>query len=1478
VENGTGLILGLDIGSVAIAAATVDASGTIADRFHRFHSGDIGMALAAMDKELDLSAVVAVSATGRTGAGIEADAWYDPQIAAIESVRSRYPDAGAILVVGGEKYSLARLTTYGQYAGSRSNSGCAAGTGSFLDQQAGRLGLADAAALASLACSNTGEAPKVATRCAVFAKTDLIHSQQEGYPQAAIADGLCRGLARNIIDALFKGEPVKEPVVFSGGVALNDAVLQRLREQTGLHIIRDSEAPYHGAIGAALLLLAETAQTDKAGTRPSVQANEIAVSRFTPVPDIQIQKHIPFQAASLLRNKSKLDRSDFYPALSLTQSDYPDFSAHEQYVEHSGLQYSRQEMNVEVDVYTDFVKHIKACLGVDIGSTSTKAALVDPQGAMLAGFYTRTAGRPVEAFQALLEAAEKLAEKKGITIEITGCATTGSGRAFIGGIAGADLVLDEISAHARAAVKLDPAVDTIIEIGGQDSKFTTLHDGRVTSSIMNNVCAAGTGSFVEEQARKLGVDIAAYAGRASGVRAPRVSDRCTVFMERDINHLLAAGCSVEEVLAAALHAVRENYLRKVATGKAIGKVVFFQGATAKNRALVAAFEQKLGRPILVSPYCHLTGAYGAALTLLDQGIKTTTFRGPGLCHSAIPVRTEVCELCNNHCKLTVAHAGGAEVAFGFLCGRDYGTKSYVAKKQTSPSLSAIRSKAVSVALAALDLQTRDTSAIRDTPIGDRAIMDRAANSPTQESGTRSIGLPAALSLAGELDFWQIFFSALGISTIVSNTDGTAAATGKNRMGAEFCAPIAALHGHALSLMESADFIFLPRYLEKKPDHEEGKQQYCYGTQFSSALVSQLGEADRFLMPLVEVGYTSFHVKNELHSCLAEKGKFQVTHKDISDAWGLAQRFRTTRDQQLKEAYRTGHGKTPGDIEIVLLGRPYTVLMPDMNKGVPELINSQGVQTWYQDMLEETPDSLSEILPMIRELPWGYGKQILKAAETAARTGGLYPVFITSFKCGPDSFVLDAFKSLMDAYGKPYLILELDDHDSSLGYGTRIEAAIRSFRNHWQKTAINKVSQTGHNFVAANPHYRTDLKGKTLLLPNWDELAAPLLAASLRAAGVNAVVMEETDATIRASLSTNSGQCLPLNAIVESFVHTVRKKNLDPANCAIWMARSAFSCNIPLYPHQMKFILDGMGGGFEKSMVYVGELSFLEISPLAAMDAYQSYLFAGLIRRLACRIRPYEKVKGMTDACVARAMDILVPAFEDRRRNKVKAAEEIIASFEAIPYDCSYRNALVALFGDFYVRDNSVMNQNVIQYIEENGGEVVSMPYNQYAKMIADTYFSRWMKEGRYGAWFGFSALLAASKVMEKAYYRIFDRVLEQTDPEFGDPSNEILARYGVILENSGESSENLLKTWYIKKHFPEVSLFVQLSPVFCCAGLVTEAMNRRIEDITGVPVVSLTYDGTGSSCNTVLAPYLRYPRRPTPVSALETIGASEQTG
>ena len=285
--------------------------------------------------------------------------------------------------------------------------------------------------------------------------------------------------------------------------------------------------------------------------------------------------------------------------------------------------------------------------------------------------------------------------QKNIYINIINAGTTGAGRKFTGIVVGADLIIDEITAHARAAYELNPEVDTIIEIGGQDSKFTTLRDGSVNFCVMNNVCAAGTGSFIEEQAEKLGCCLSDYSNLTEYARAPIASDRCTVFMERDLNHFLAEGFSVKEALAAALHSVRENYLAKVASENLIGKHIVFQGATAKNKALIAAFEQKLGKSIHVSRFCHLTGALGTAYMLAESELGKTRFRGLDIYREKIPVKTEICEICSNHCKITTAKVKGETAAYGFLCGRDYDSKSYVKKTTASFDLLKERKKVFS---------------------------------------------------------------------------------------------------------------------------------------------------------------------------------------------------------------------------------------------------------------------------------------------------------------------------------------------------------------------------------------------------------------------------------------------------------------------------------------------------------------------------------------------------------------------------------------------------------------------------------------------------------------------------------------------------------------------------------------------------------------------------------------------------------------
>lgn len=1445
------LVMGIDVGSVALAAVVVAPDGTVRDRYYAPHGGDIEATLRDMSGSfaaVDDCPLEAVALTGRNARKIRHDRYVDSRLACIRSVKARYPEARAILLVGGEFFSLIEFDAEGRYHGVRSNTSCAAGTGSFLDQQAGRLNLAGSAELSATALGNEDAVPLVATRCAVFAKTDLIHAQQAGHSVSGIAEGLCTGLAHNLVDTLFKDSELSGPIVFTGGVSQNEAVVRQVAALVEHEIIVDELGAVQGALGAALSYLDEIDVTEwkpwRRGAPGGPTTPETADGTERPVGP-------PPTTCSIgeLFVPSSPDRSDFYPPLTLSRSTHPDFSCYRAY-DHP-IEGRPGQPYVEVSLYEPWGERQDVYLGIDIGSTSTKAVVTDLDGRVLGGFYTRTSGRPLEATQALCEAIDRAAEGERCELAVQGSATTGSGRKFIGGIIAADEVLDEISAHARAATELDPAVDTILEIGGQDAKFTTLRNGRVTLSVMNNVCAAGTGSFLEEQAQRLGVAVEEFAMRTEGVRAPRVSDRCTVFMERDINHLLSEGHTTEEVLAAALHAVRENYLHKVAIEKNVGEVVFFQGATAKNRSLVAAFEQRLNRPILVSPYCHLTGALGAALTLRDGGVLSDRFVGVDLYRRAIPVRREVCTLCASHCKLTVAEVDGRTVAYGFLCGRDYDTESYVNRNTSGFDLIKAR-------------RALEREILREVGVGGVGVQPNPGAAGSVEE-TPLIGLPHGLFMAEDLSYWEVFFRELGLRTASSRSVKNPIARGKPLAGADFCAPVSALHGHVAALLESVDYLFLPHYLERKPEKGGGLRKFCYYSQFAPAFVAQALGGDRIVSPLVGTRFSRFHLVGELHKALASIPGARRGFTKIAAALDRADEYRRRYDERLKALYRDN--RTADDtVDVVLLGRPYSVLGPEMNKGIPEILASLGIRVFYQDQIEYRSEEVAAVEPLLKEVNWSYGAKILEVTEVVAHERGLYPVFLTSFKCGPDSFISDYVKRILDARDKPYLVLELDEHDSSVGYETRIEAAVRSFRNHLQSTPTRRRTE----YRGLQPRYSRDLpRDKWLVLPNWDDYSIPLIAAILNGQRYRALAMEETEGTIRKSLRWNNGQCIPMNALVEGYVATIRNHDLEPADCLLWIPSADFSCNIRLFPHHIREILSEYGEGMENAGVYQGLMTYTDISPIITANAYLAFMFAGLIRRIACRIRPYEIDPGATDRAVDEALAILTAMFRDPRASKVQAVQRVIDLFEPIRYDNDRRKPKVALFGDVYVRDNPVMNQDVIKYIEANGGEVVTMPFHEFTRMTVNTYFHRWVREGKLGRLVTLKPMLAALVTMEKWYYRHFEQVIGEPAPQFLEDPADILAHYGVRVDHEGESQDNLLKTWYIKKQHPDLTLFVQLNPGFCCAGLVTEAMTRRIREITGVPVLSITYDGTGGLKNDLILPYLASPPTAADYAAAE---------
>jgi predicted nucleotide-binding protein (sugar kinase/HSP70/actin superfamily) len=894
-------------------------------------------------------------------------------------------------------------------------------------------------------------------------------------------------------------------------------------------------------------------------------------------------------------------------------------------------------------------------------------------------------------------------------------------------------------------------------------------------------------------------------------------------MERDLNNFINDGYSVEELLAAVLYSVRDNYLKKVAMEGMIGQKVCFQGATARNKALVAAFEQKLGREIFVSRFCHLTGAMGINLVMQEEKVRESRFRGLHLHRVQIPVRTEICELCNNHCKLTVSRVNDEEVAYGFLCGRDYKTPKYVAREK-----------------AGFSLMTEHHKLFRTKPY-------KATGSKVR------VGIPTALHMFEEVHFWQAFFREIGIDLVTSSTDKTLLKAGKHLAGAEFCVPIESMYGHVKALADKVDYVFLPVYIETRDRSAARERNYCYYTQFSPAIVSQIGNKEtqaKFIVPEMDFSQSPKKYKTALYRSLQTMLNGEISYLTVSRAWEKAVEQTRGHSAAWKEKFTLEFNPDNGP-SVVLLGRPYVILSAEMNKNIPEYFSIRGVQCFFQDMLTISTSRSSVTREVLQKVPWHYAANILGAADYIARTPGLYPVLVTAFKCAPDSFIIEYFKKLLEAHSKPYLILQIDEHDSGVGYETRIEAALRSFRNH----ALRKDPAIKQPFPQIIPGIEKKIGEKTLLIPNWDAYSSRLLEALLRRKGIDARLLEPSELSIRKSMAHNTGQCIPINIVVQDAITYIGKYALDPASTMVWMSNSRLTCNFRLYPEYIKTLLDNYGQGMEKVTVYQGMVSNLEISINTAIQTYFVYMLGGLIRKMGCQARPFELIQGSTDQAIENSLAALEKAFAGQLDLEI-AVVEMARQFNDIQLAENGNKPEVAIFGDLFVRDHEVMNQDLISFVENAGGLVVTTPYHDYVKFTSSNVIRRMRKRGEYSMALLYRILLSLLDKLDRKYYRQLESIIGMKEKINPGNLEKHLETFNVKPYHSGESYDNLLKVFHILEHHPDLSLFVQTNPAFCCPALITEAMTRKIKAVSGVPVVTVTYDGTSEGKNDIILPYL----------------------
>ena len=916
--------LGIDIGTATVKLVLTDENKTIITTWETLHHNQPSTMLKMGITELGvfLTEAVAVGITGADALSfhkvLKDSGFLEDVPAIVEGTKLLAPSARSIMEIGSQGSRF--ITQIDQVPQFATNGHCAGGTGSFFEDQMSRLGLSieDYSELVEQATS----VPRLSGRCAVFAKTDIIHRQQEGVRTPDILLGLCYAMIKNYKATIVRDLLVDKPVAFCGGVTKNRGVIRAIKEVFSLQeneLIVPTYASFAGAVGAAL---------HASGSFTSEQL-------FLAADHMKESHH-----GSLSALPASSENTLFDPAC------------------------------------TQFPVSGKCALGIDIGSTSTDLVIIGEHNELVDYQYLRTAGNPEAAVRkGLASIKERFGE---LVFQAVG--VTGSGRERVGRMLGADAIRDEITAQAAGAAHCVPEVNTVFEIGGQDSKYIHIEDGRVVDFQMNKICAAGTGSFVEEQAARMGIPINEFGPLALTAKNPAsLGERCTVFIETAIAAASAEGIAQNEIAAGLCYAIVKNYLHKVVGTKPVGNHIVLQGGVAYNPGIVAAFRAFYGERLIVNPYFSISGAFGVALLAKEVNVgKKSSFAGYEFSGKTIHMDTRNEEVRKN---IEFYHQADKLLLDGYTGERD-------PRKKT-------------------------------------------------------VGVPFALMIHKFFPMANAFFTSLGYNVLLTKptNEETIRLSQENARG-ETCYPVKLIYGHMKQLIDAkVDYIFLPTIHTMK--HELSHVEHNYGCVYMQTAAVSIGKAlgleekgITLLSPVFDLDFG----KEAMASAMVGLGKILGIPKPFCAkallAGAMAVRKHTNAVE--KQGKQLLDSLKPEDKVLVLITRNYGVSDPILNMGIPDLLLERGIKVITLSHLPGHALDISEEYPNIY---WPFGQHILSGAKLIAHHPNLYAVYLTNHGCGPDSMLSHLFKKEMG--DKPYLQIEVDEHFSKVGVVTRIEAFLNS---------------------------------------------------------------------------------------------------------------------------------------------------------------------------------------------------------------------------------------------------------------------------------------------------------------------------------------------------------------------------------------------------------------------------------------------------
>ena len=1372
--------MGIDIGSTTVKVVLLDNNDSIVYSDYRRHYSDLFTVLKSMTADTirkvgDINVKVAITGSGGLSYSDKLGIEFIQEVIAGHNAIERYiPDVSVIIELGGED---AKLTFLKNGVDQRMNGICAGGTGAFIDQMAVLL-KTNAKGLNDLSKNHKVIYP-IAARCGVFAKTDIQPLINEGARAEDIAASIFQAVVNQTIGGLSCGRKIKGKVGFLGGpLCFLSELRARFKETLKLsdeNAILPDNAEVYVAIGAAIA---------SENTKSIISLNHIAE-----------KLNVPFI----------VDKVNYIEPLFNNKTEYQEF---------------KTRHSLSKCIQKDIIAHTGSVfLGLDIGSTTSKAVLIDKNKNILYKHYVTNQGNPIATVLDILNKIYAILPDKAF---IKGCAVTGYGENLIKGAFKCDIGEVETVAHLTAARHFLPDVDMIIDIGGQDMKCIRLKDNQIDSVLLNEACSSGCGSFIETFAKCLNMSVEEFSNLALMAEHPvDLGSRCTVFMNSKVKQAQKEGASVGDISAGLSYSVIKNALNKVIKIKSnddLGANIIVQGGAFLNDAILRSLEKTINRNVIRPDISGHMGAFGAAIIALKCKKKVSSLiKKDKLNNFSYESKTTRCKGCSNACLMTInTFSDNHKYISGNRCEKGSGVKALT----TIPNLYEYKLKRL----------------FDYTPL---------------ENPTRGvIGIPRALNMYENYPFWFTFFTSLKFKVILSPPSTRQIyEKGMDTISSDtICYPAKLAHGHIISLIENGvDTIFYPCITKEKAEFKGVDNTYncpvviAYSEVLKSNIDLIKDKNITFLNP-----FLPYHnIKNLTEYLYKELASYDIPLKEIKRAihYANAENARFKEDIKKQGEKVIEYLAESGKKGIVLSGRPYH-LDSEVNHGIPSFITSLGLAVL-------TEDSLAHMGKVKRPLTvldqWKYHSRLYEAADYVAKQDNLELVQLNSFGCGPDSIASEQASDILK--NKMYTMIKIDEV-SNLG---AIKIRLRSL-----KAAMEGKRKAVYQILEDNlPAINTKITPThTILAPQMSPIHFKLLEQAFISEGYNLKVLEKADnKDIELGLKyVNNDTCYPAIIVIGQILGALLSGNYDLNSTAVIMVQTCGPCRASNYLPLLKkaMLANNLGAIPLVSLNPSGiENNGFKLSlPLIKKSMY-AMIYGDMLMKMLLGTRPYEKNKGQTIKVYDKWIKICMSHVKESRYKVLKADLKDIARNFSIIEKIPNNKIKVGLVGEILVKYHPAANNNMIDFIESIGGELVVPSLTDFFLFCAHNKKNNYKEFGDNKDF----------KIMGD----IFIKYIEHTR----DAMREALINAGyptiLTIDEMADSVKNMLSLcnssgegWLLTAEMVElldegVNNIICMQPFACLPNHITgKGMIKTIKDkYNNVNIVTIDYDAGASEVNQI---------------------------